>query len=623
MDSTIGVFFDKLFPFQHLWPLGNESLTAWWVLGLLVYFVVSGVWLSWKWNAIRSKLQQAKAQPEETVISSLPKLQEDWAEYARSFIEVGNDQHKTHEEAIYYFNENSVLSRSLDLRYWYSVPNLLVGFGILGTFIGLAFGVSNFNTENTEAIKAGIKVLLSGMGLAFVTSIWGMFLSIGFNILEKRFFSSLNQNIHELCRVLDKKFKFSKHEEIQLKKSAEDEMMKRFEERQRALLESYFVFQNEAHEKILPAFILRDMLLQSEQQTKALKSFSTDLADGIVIANQTIEAMGKTFAEMIEEPFRTQFTPAIEKIEAAVNQMRKAKEESSGNMIQEVLGEVQAAIVQLGAEFQNSLSGTTHESLENLAQVVGQASNSLLSFPEQMDRVMGDMQSQSEQLKGRLESFSERILKTAEENANRLRNETESTAQGLQGVISSLQNKMQALLEQQAEGTKSVSQVIQNSQDVMKNGQNLIKEMKGTMYAFSQAYSQLNTLSSEMHITTNRLSQSSRSLEETSNRFESQAKEFLKGNQATLSQLESALNEAKMTAQDYSNRFQVIQSGLADIFGEVEQGLQRYQQTTREKLNDSLSSFSQQLSEAAKYLSSSISELQEVVEEVSEIRGRI
>ena len=65
----------------------------------------------------------------------------------------------------------------MNLRFWNSVPSLLVGLGILGTFVGLVGGLipfSGINFEETGEIRSAIEGLLSGVSTAFVTSVWGI-----------------------------------------------------------------------------------------------------------------------------------------------------------------------------------------------------------------------------------------------------------------------------------------------------------------------------------------------------------------------------------------------------------------------------------------------------------------
>ena len=47
------------------------------------------------------------------------------------------------------------------------VPGVMTGLGILGTFIGLSFGLQNFNTGSASAITDSIPQLMNGIKIAF------------------------------------------------------------------------------------------------------------------------------------------------------------------------------------------------------------------------------------------------------------------------------------------------------------------------------------------------------------------------------------------------------------------------------------------------------------------------
>lgn len=77
------------------------------------------------------------------------------------------------------------------------IPGIMTGLGILGTFIGLSFGLQNFNTGNAEAITNSIAPLMDGIKIAFHTSIYGMVFSLIFNFVYKK-------TLEDAYRTVDK-----------------------------------------------------------------------------------------------------------------------------------------------------------------------------------------------------------------------------------------------------------------------------------------------------------------------------------------------------------------------------------------------------------------------------------
>lgn len=65
------------------------------------------------------------------------------------------------------------------------ISGALTGLGILGTFLGLSMGLGSFNGEDIYTISDNVGPLLSGMKVAFHTSVYGIFFSLLFNFVYR------------------------------------------------------------------------------------------------------------------------------------------------------------------------------------------------------------------------------------------------------------------------------------------------------------------------------------------------------------------------------------------------------------------------------------------------------
>ena len=65
------------------------------------------------------------------------------------------------------------------------VSGTMTGLGILGTFVGLSFGLQYFNTGTSAEITDSIAPLMEGIKVAFHTSVYGMVFSLVFNFVYK------------------------------------------------------------------------------------------------------------------------------------------------------------------------------------------------------------------------------------------------------------------------------------------------------------------------------------------------------------------------------------------------------------------------------------------------------
>lgn len=65
------------------------------------------------------------------------------------------------------------------------ISGTMTGLGILGTFIGLSMGLGSFNGDDIYTISDNVGPLLTGMKVAFHTSVYGMIFSMVFNFVYR------------------------------------------------------------------------------------------------------------------------------------------------------------------------------------------------------------------------------------------------------------------------------------------------------------------------------------------------------------------------------------------------------------------------------------------------------
>ena len=66
-----------------------------------------------------------------------------------------------------------------------AISGTLTGLGILGTFLGLSMGLGSFQGEDIYTISDNVGPLLSGMKVAFHTSVYGILFSLIFNFVYR------------------------------------------------------------------------------------------------------------------------------------------------------------------------------------------------------------------------------------------------------------------------------------------------------------------------------------------------------------------------------------------------------------------------------------------------------
>ena len=402
------------------------------------------------------------------------------------------------DEASLFFSEERLLNQHLNLRFWNSVPALLVGMGILGTFVGLVWGLGPFSTinfEQTDAIQVAIKELLSGVSTAFVTSVWGMFTSLLFTGLEKWRIGRVSRAIANLQRALDRLFTLTTQEEIAFRQEDEltqqtqalksfstdlaneitsamaegrkeilqglDKTPKAFSSAMAEKLEPSIANLNIAKEEIVQELRNAPEALSGAMDKKlapgldALSTALTDLQNNLAEwheqstqARQEILQELRSIPEIIGNAIVEQLAPSLKNLNAAAEELRKEKEESSTEAIQ-----------QLVEKFQTSLSGSAMAQMEALAETVGKASESLITLPEQMKSVMAGVQEQIEQTR-------QLLSQTSQEQAGQMQGMLDEMLKAFQNAVNTQQGRLSETTKQVNE---EIGQIAAEIRDLLKS----------------------------------------------------------------------------------------------------------------------------------------------------------
>lgn len=81
------------------------------------------------------------------------------------------------------------------------VSGTLTGLGILGTFLGLSMGLGAFSGDDIFTISNNVGFLLSGMKVAFHTSVYGILFSLVFNVAYRSIMSDAYETLDEFLNV--------------------------------------------------------------------------------------------------------------------------------------------------------------------------------------------------------------------------------------------------------------------------------------------------------------------------------------------------------------------------------------------------------------------------------------
>jgi hypothetical protein len=264
-----------------------------------------------------------------------------WDSWSRGIVELADEDgqvvdRRAARSAGSVFDPSVILAPLLRPRFFASVPNLLTGLGILGTFVGLTAGIylaQGALTETTDHAKiiSGLENLLSGASLAFLTSIVGLVGSIIFTIASRMWLHTTRAAIHGLSAILDGEFRVL---------SAED----------------------------LGARQLHELRLQTAQ----LQRFNADLAVSI--------------ASALDDRLSGRLSPALVQIVTALEGLRIDRALAEEEMVSNVAG-----------KFHESLSGATSAHFSELSATLTELGTTLRDTRDSLHITRGHMVGASQQ----------------------------------------------------------------------------------------------------------------------------------------------------------------------------------------------------------------------------------
>lgn len=600
-------FIYKLFPYKSLFQFDGNSLTAWWVVVIVGVFLFYVFRLLNVTRRLRRKLESLSKNFSEDLIKKDVLFTQVWKDYQESFIDF-NGGRKTDEFSYDYFNEKQLLSSNTNLKLINSIPATLVGIGILGTFVGLTYGISNFQTDSTEDIKNSIQILLSGMGTAFVSSIYGMLLSLVFTFFEKVQVNSLHNSIHRFCYNLDKKFKISKEDErtIELK-------------RQERLLNDYFIFKDESGNDVKPGNVFRDIFTENRKQSVALQAFSTDLAN-------LIEA---GFERILTDPSKKELQSLIIQLKESTDLMKVAIEteiqklgdklqDPASEMTQNVVKELETSMAKMMEEFKVSMSGSTKSELENLTTLLGQAGSSLTDFPSKLELMTDNLNQNFMGLQEVVQQISQQTLQQSEQSTKQMRKQVEEMSEILKDKVGDLQVGQEVLMTKQTENLQVSEKLLSSFNSSIERLNELSNQVNETVSSFSKVQGELDSASGQLKSITENVLSSSNSFKEAQLKFAQHSNEFLKNNASTIEEIQKSLKQAKELSTEYSSKFEIIEKGLQSIFQQINTGLEDYRDTVGESVESFLGKYTEALTNTAKSLSGAASKQEEILEELTE-----
>lgn len=446
-----------------------------------------------------------------------------------------------------YLNDSTIIFPVISFSFYRSVPNLLTGLGILGTFLGLAFGVgaasSGISSGNPSQITASLQQLLDGASLAFWTSIFGVFLSLLFVPVLHFCRRALHLQMNRWIGTLERRMR-----------------------------------------RVTPESVALEQLEQAERTTKELRTFNTELVFSIQKA--------------LDEGIAGRLTPRIERLIDAVDGIRSDRSTDAGQMVERALDRFTVAMQEkTGDQFETmssivgSLNKTLKDSTVGFSKSQKDMGETLSSAMAEVKKSMGaGTAAMTATLEQSLADVTRTISRTSQDLADHFTESSSKAATELNEMVSSSAQRITdssteaviqisgslrgliAISEGLQQSTESLERSTEKSEKVLSNMTTFVDKLTLLRKTVESAHQQIESAGLKIGDAAAKIHASSQQTTKVTDRMQ----RIFDNLESMISELNQHQQWIASTWARYQDRFEGIDQSLERVFRQLDEGLSRY-----------------------------------------------
>jgi ElaB/YqjD/DUF883 family membrane-anchored ribosome-binding protein len=547
-----------------------------------------------------------------------------------------NGNMKTDEEADLYYNLVTLLSEiKVNHRLLNAGSGLMVGLGLLGTFLGLTIGVMDFDSGSTEAIQSSINELLNGMGTAFATSLVGMACSLIYIILEKTSLNRFQRNITLLCELLDTEYYISQPEKYSL-----------IYERMNTNLVTLFTSKDQQGNEMKPGNVLRELYEENKKQnmylsglseevifTQTNKAMQESLKPLVEQVNQVAEDLGKkldSFANSVKSPGDNMANGIVKDLKDAIDNMAKELRTSLSDSMSGKIGGLENAVQSLASfpiQIENMTKSMTNnfakieELVNRLASNTASINNDIInSVKEQIGLATTNMSNLTQNLQTTMDRIDKQLSESSNASTEKLNGMLKEVERVITQLNSQAEQTSHSIIQKQKSTNEHSDELLKQFQISIENAKSMLDDVKNTLGQFKALQIETNEATSHLSQVSKDASTATSSLKTAQSSFNEQCKINIDKNIQASEQIQAALEKSKSLPSIYVNSFGDIKDSLQSIFTQLAQGLNEYSQTVKTNTQNLLDSYTATVNDGIQQLKGAVELLGGVVEEIADIK---
>jgi hypothetical protein len=510
-----------------------------------------------------------------------------WQEFDETLIEINkNGESNLYNtfDADHFFNSSTLAKGVTDNRLIAAVPGFLTAIGVIGTFVGLQIGLSEMNISSNVSVdemKAGVSAVIGGAKVAFMTSVWGVFLSVLFNFLEKLLEQNIRAKITKLQVSIDEIFPRlspesqlqniadNSHESRESLQGLAEQIGIKMQESMVSATQGISTALEESLEKIMAPAMDKLVSETSEGNQKALEDLLTKFMDGFGEQGQQQRIAMDSASEKVNESIagmNQTMQAFINKLEASQNssgEREKALIANISNQVSQMMEQSNTQSQMMGEMLQRQ-ANVMSEQFEKREQASSQREEDLASnIQEKIDSLTSGISAQSKvltdfvqnQLQSLDETFNERENKASEREKQLTGNMQTQIQKMTDGLNEQNVSQSNFMTEQISSLTKSFDSREANAdereQQLIANIQNQVKSLMESVSSQGSVLTtfvndQMSGLSDKFEDRDRKMAQRS---EQQSAIIQEQSTAISNSTEALVNQIESSIQKHQSSAE--------------------------------------------------------------------------
>lgn len=533
--------------------------------------------------------------------ATLKIFKECWAEFEETLVPVeehGKSFLYNTQRASVFINNELLIDKNVAVGVYQSVPSILTGLGLVGTFLAIIMGLSSLHPDTVTGQVGGIEGFIGSLGGKFISSLVGLSASVLFLVFEKIRFGEVERLSLSVQNRLDR------------------------------------LFPQQVVEKIL--FSIQKGI---EEQAIALRIFNSELAMHLKQGLQ--DSIVPTMKLIVE---------AVDSLNKTTEELKQQKEQSASDLVDTIVSNFKSALTDHTSaeltQLRDAMSATaeqqlkTRDGLENVSNAFAKLSEEVHSttrdFIEQLrstvSEMIGDNRTWSTEFR---ERFSVDLNQQSEFNnslqikiKDSIHNSIDSletafdqhlknVSDRMDGVltrVSTWANESSDELSKYANALASQSSAIVTAGDSIKEASTdldtMFKEQKEFLESLREAISTFRTVAETVTASAERVA----SLQDVSQEGIQTLTAEINRNAQMFKDSESLMNTQKEV-------YAALDGGISRSLLAINEATRQYSERTRESLGSHLSEFDKHLSDAVSQLDGTVHELEEAMGDLSDAVG--